>query len=689
MAKELKVDERTLKNEILRKVAIENLTNISKQRADMRQGIIPTPPERKSATELSEDRTFQATTALQNLLDLGFQDIDAQTIAGNLLLDQQVAFNRAYPQIKKDFEARFSVQQVSPEYFLEYLRTYLEALTATSGVPSNIAFINDNIITNPNDLLKLIITAEQVARLQNDLRLNYGLTRGSPLDLLLDDLQTQIPDSKFLTDLNLVMANDPVLGYRAIQAILTNMQSLPSDKAIKKILTNRAESNPQKRTTLLQKLGTLTPTNIAELNLVMTGISTSALTFAPPPPPPPPPPPTGSAPTGIPTPPVSGAMDLAGLDSILQTVIPASLQKASARKLKAGDSIPVVDLFRLDDGRPIYVGAYDNIKNTSVFFAIMGGIPTSSGTTMFSGEVLKDRIPIKLLQTILGQIIPYGKDLIDKISLAEGVPTKSLKVGNFQTYITRIGRPMHIDARASGAGIRDEAKHVYHRNHKKPQQLGLRAIKLGSGINIKSKNDPYKMYNEELGLNPISSEKEKKIKIKKDPTHKIKNGIDDGDEYAKFDDKENRYISFGKFAINMRQLKKCVLQVVYKSLAVNPNFPPKKISTELQQYLFELLANKKSMMSLYKHIPEEEKIMLERLAVFSGVFDKLNIPKINSLERENEEMERFKMLHGEFIAGNDNASMIRELRNLILKFLAESKITKAKAYDYLLELNNA
>jgi hypothetical protein len=244
MAKELKVDERTLKNEILRKVAIENLTNISRQRADMRQGIIPTAPEKKSATELAEDRTFQATATLQNLLDLGFKDVDAQTIAGNLLLDQQVAFNRAYPQIQKDFESRFSVRQTTPEYFLEYLRSYLEALTASSGVPSNIAYINDNIITNPNDLLKLIITADQVANLQNDLRANYGLIRGTPLDLLLDNLQVQIPNSKFISDLNLVMANDPVLGYRAIQEILTNMASLPSDKVIKKILALHLHWSP-------------------------------------------------------------------------------------------------------------------------------------------------------------------------------------------------------------------------------------------------------------------------------------------------------------------------------------------------------------------------------------------------------------------------------------------------------------
>ena len=81
--------------------------------------------------------------------------------------------------------------------------------------------------------------------------------------------------------------------------------------------------------------------------------------------------------------------------------------------------------------------------------------------------------------------------------------------------------------------------------------------------------------------------------------------------------------------------------------------------------------------------------MFEKLAIFAGVFDKLNLPRINSLEDEKKEMDRFKLLHGEFVAGNDNVGIARELRNLILKFLAENRISKAKAYEYLLELNNA
>ena len=45
---------------------------------------------------------------------------------------------------------------------------------------------------------------------------------------------------------------------------------------------------------------------------------------------------------------------------------------------------------------------------------------------------------------------------------------------------------------------------------------------------------------------------------------------------------------------------------------------------------------------------------------------KLNESNITAKD-EKKEMDRFKLLHGEFIAGNDNVSIIRELRNLILK----------------------
>jgi hypothetical protein len=244
-----------------------------------------------------------------------------------------------------------------------------------------------------------------------------------------------------------------------------------------------------------------------------------------------------------------------------------------------------------------------------------------------------------------------------------------------------------------GAGL----KHSKSKKKVVAKHTGLKPIKLGTGLpsypvdNLKAvepkktikieKPDPYKLYNEELGLHPIKMEKKvKEEKPKKEKKHKVAEGIDGGEP-------SERYIALGKFAINMRQLKKGVLQVVYKSLAVNPTFNPRPISNEFHNYLHELLTNKHSIQSLYKLMPDEEKELFERLTINAGVFDKLGIPKIGILDKDKNEMERFKLLHGEFLAGNDNTSMIRELRNLILKFLSENRISKNKAYEYLLELN--
>jgi hypothetical protein len=175
MSKELKVDERILRNQIIRKAAVDNMTNISKQRVDVMQGVIPIPPEIKSATEIAEDRTIQAGDALKNLIDLGFKDTDAQEIAGTLSQEQRVAFNRAYPQIQNDFSSRFSVKNATPEFFIDYLKNYLKILKATSGIPSSIGYLQDNLITTPTDLLKLILTSENIDRLHDLLTRDYGL----------------------------------------------------------------------------------------------------------------------------------------------------------------------------------------------------------------------------------------------------------------------------------------------------------------------------------------------------------------------------------------------------------------------------------------------------------------------------------------------------------------------------------
>ena len=212
------------------------MTNIAKQREDLRQGIMPIPPERKSATEISEDRTVQAGDALKNLIDLGFKDSDALAISSDLTHEQRVAFNRAYPQIENDFSSRFSVRNSTPEFFIDYLKNYLRILKATGGIPNSIGYLQDNLITTPTDLLKLILTSENIERLRDLLTNEYGLSMlDNQLNATLDDLVDVLPTSKVISDLNQVMTLDPVLGFESIQEILKLLQPLPSQQVMKKI----------------------------------------------------------------------------------------------------------------------------------------------------------------------------------------------------------------------------------------------------------------------------------------------------------------------------------------------------------------------------------------------------------------------------------------------------------------------
>lgn len=710
MSKELKVDARILRNEIIRKAAVANMTNIAKQREDVMQGVIPIPPEKKSATEIAEDITVQAADALTNLIDLGFKDTDAQEIASTLSQGQRVAFNRAYPQIQNDFTSRFSVKNATPEFFIEYLKNYLKILKATSGIPNSIGYLQDNIISTPSDLLKLILTSENIERLRDNLTTNYGLRMVHSLTAILTSLITNLPNSSTITDLNQVMNIDPVVGFETIQDILRILKPLPSKKVIENILSapsSTADQKRQIRNDLMDKLGVLTREDLAELDAIKINLErviasvTVPLGLVTPPRATTPPP---KAPT--PPPIVTPAATPSGSSPSSPSGVPATPAPVSGTIIPPPKKTDRTALFLIDNLLNRSSGEYFNVylfkysdKSKNTFFALilekLGGGGSSSGGG--GADILLYGIDITDIENLFNQYeaeidrtasgTPFNLSSLKPYSLSTISPALTNIVKYPSTYKTRLFSSAEItsmkyeqyEPAKVGFGIKKKKAPVA------KKQTGLKPIRLGKGLS--SKDDPYRTYDEELKLTPIRASDIIKKPSKKQ-VHKVSEGVE-GDEYQKYDDKANRYIAFGKYAINMRQLKKGVLQIVYKSLAPNPSFPSKKIGSELQQYLFELLTNKKSLPALYKHVTEDEKKMFEKLAIFAGVFDKLNLPRINSLEDEKKEMDRFKLLHGEFVAGNDNVAVARELRNLILKFLAENRISKAKAYEYLLELNNA
>ena len=78
--------------------------------------------------------------------------------------------------------------------------------------------------------------------------------------------------------------------------------------------------------------------------------------------------------------------------------------------------------------------------------------------------------------------------------------------------------------------------------------------------------------------------------------------------------------------------------------------------------------------------------MWEKIVSGAGLGNTLKIKKTIS-NNDKDDMERFEMLKGQYLAGNNNVSVIRELRRFVVKFLSEGKLKRNQALDLLLELS--
>jgi hypothetical protein len=136
------------------------------------------------------------------------------------------------------------------------------------------------------------------------------------------------------------------------------------------------------------------------------------------------------------------------------------------------------------------------------------------------------------------------------------------------------------------------------------------------------------------------------------------------------------YIQFGKFVIHIPSLHQNQLNVKYmKSFCAVPRMPRTVITTEFMHFLLHLLRDQKMDTSRLDKLGEEEQDLFHRLAVLAGVERGLGIAP---LESDDKEVERFQLLQGEVMSGQNSPQVLKELRNLVVKFMADGRI---KRYD--------
>jgi hypothetical protein len=147
------------------------------------------------------------------------------------------------------------------------------------------------------------------------------------------------------------------------------------------------------------------------------------------------------------------------------------------------------------------------------------------------------------------------------------------------------------------------------------------------------------------------------------------------------------YKTFGKYVIHMGHLlDKNVANFKYPSLGSIPSIKPLTISEEYKEFIIDTLESGKPNERLMSKLPAEEQRHFEKVVMGAGLIDTFKL-KRNQGETEKKEANRFNLLRGEVLAGNNNEKVMKELRGLILRFMSDGRIQQKEGTSMLVELS--
>jgi len=145
-----------------------------------------------------------------------------------------------------------------------------------------------------------------------------------------------------------------------------------------------------------------------------------------------------------------------------------------------------------------------------------------------------------------------------------------------------------------------------------------------------------------------------------------------------------KLVPFGKKMVHMPGLLRCHLAFRTISGGYPKSFQPKTISNEFKNIMLDIILHDDFNEDSYAGLTDEEQKYFDEICVYSkifladtdgssGVSEKL--AKLNSFSaRDKKEMfNRFNLLRGEVLSGNNSIEVLKEMRNILL-------IMKSKRY---------
>jgi len=150
--------------------------------------------------------------------------------------------------------------------------------------------------------------------------------------------------------------------------------------------------------------------------------------------------------------------------------------------------------------------------------------------------------------------------------------------------------------------------------------------------------------------------------------------------YINKQDPLSKYIDFGKYKLDLKQLKGGKLQFRTKSGFSIKGLENRRMSSSIKNVIDKFITGESIDFEDINNLNDVEKDYLSKMAEKVGINDRLKIPS-PTLSKIQSDINKFNIMRGQIIAGNDNKEMIKEFKILLLKLSNTGHISKHEANE--------
>lgn len=167
---------------------------------------------------------------------------------------------------------------------------------------------------------------------------------------------------------------------------------------------------------------------------------------------------------------------------------------------------------------------------------------------------------------------------------------------------------------------------------------------------------------------------------------KILGKVGSGIKPNKENETYSRYREFGRYFLHVPSLAKCLMNIKYPSRIAIAEIPPRFVSQPFISMVEKILDTGIWDKGEFNKLSEEEQDYFITLAR-KCEFDTTIGMGIRLTKKESKDYERFELLKGTVVAGNNSPEVLTELKSYILRFLNDGRLPKRVGHDLLYEIS--